>query len=117
MSIDPTAALAALKNLSSARAHRMVDGHRSSVREIIPTGILPLDHHVLGCGGLARGRIYEVHGPEACGKTSLTGHCAGAVQRAGGVAVCAHDLQEALGVIGLIDEEIRLWRRHTEKRP
>jgi len=89
MSVDVTAAIAALKNLSSARASRMAEGHRSSIRQIIPTGILPLDHHVLGCGGLAVGRIYEVHGPESCGKTSMTGHCAGVVQRAGGIAVLA----------------------------
>lgn len=89
VNIDAQAALKALTSLSSARAARMSEGHRSSVRAVIPTGILPLDHYVLGCGGLAEGRIYEIHGPESSGKTSLTGHCAGRVQHAGGVVVLA----------------------------
>jgi len=52
---------------------------------IIPTGILPLDF-ALGVGGIPRGRIIEIFGPEAGGKTTLTLHIISQVQKDGGVA-------------------------------
>ena len=51
----------------------------------IPTGILPLDV-ALGVGGLPRGRIIEIYGPEAGGKTTVTLHMIAEVQRQGGTA-------------------------------
>ncbi len=51
----------------------------------ISTGSLGLDI-ALGVGGLPRGRVIEIFGPEASGKTTLTLHCIAEVQKAGGVA-------------------------------
>ncbi len=53
--------------------------------EAIPTGSLSLDI-ALGIGGMPRGRIIEVYGPESSGKTTLTLHTIANAQRAGGVA-------------------------------
>ncbi|WP_438856360.1 recombinase RecA [Agromyces sp. M3QZ16-3] len=53
--------------------------------EIIPTGSIALDV-ALGVGGLPRGRIIEIYGPESSGKTTLTLHAIANVQRAGGIA-------------------------------
>lgn len=53
--------------------------------EVIPTGILPLDE-ALGVGGLPRGRIIEVYGPESSGKTTVTLHMIAEAQRRGGLA-------------------------------
>ena len=53
--------------------------------EVISTGILPLDL-ALGAGGLPRGRIVEIYGPEASGKTSVCLSVIAEAQKAGGVA-------------------------------
>ena len=53
--------------------------------DVIPTGSLALDI-ALGVGGLPRGRVVEVYGPEASGKTTLTLHCVANAQRMGGIA-------------------------------
>ena len=61
---------------------------------MIPTGSVALDV-ALGCGGLPRGRIIEIYGPESSGKTTLTLHAIAEAQRAGGV--CAFiDAEHAL---------------------
>ena len=52
----------------------------------IPTGALSLDA-ALGIGGLPRGRIIEIYGPEASGKTTLALHAIANAQKTGGVAV------------------------------
>src|ERR1019366_1499608 len=61
----------------------------------IPTNILLLDADVLGCGGVPKGRIVEVYGPESAGKTAICLHIAGECQRAGGVAAFV-DAEHAL---------------------
>ena len=53
--------------------------------EVIPTGSVALDV-ALGVGGLPRGRIVEIYGPESSGKTTLTLHAIANAQRAGGIA-------------------------------
>ena len=53
--------------------------------EAIPTGALTLDV-ALGIGGIPKGRIIEIFGPESSGKTTLALHCAAEAQKAGGVA-------------------------------
>ncbi|MBI4678598.1 MAG: recombinase RecA [Elusimicrobia bacterium] len=53
--------------------------------EVIPTGILSLDL-ALGVGGVPRGRILEIYGPESSGKTTLALHIAAQAQRLGGSA-------------------------------
>src|ERR1700760_1907435 len=53
--------------------------------EVIPTGSISLDV-ALGIGGLPRGRIVEIYGPESSGKTSLALHVIANAQRAGGIA-------------------------------
>lgn len=53
--------------------------------EVVPTGSIALDV-ALGIGGLPRGRIVEIYGPESSGKTTLTLHAIANAQRAGGIA-------------------------------
>jgi recombination protein RecA len=53
--------------------------------EIIPTGCLTLDY-ALGVGGLPRGRIIEIYGPESSGKTTVALHVVAEAQKMGGVA-------------------------------
>jgi len=53
--------------------------------EVIPTGCLPLDL-ALGCGGMPRGRIIEIYGPESSGKTTLALHVVAEAQKMGGTA-------------------------------
>jgi recombination protein RecA len=53
--------------------------------DIIPTGSIALDV-ALGIGGLPRGRVVEIYGPESSGKTSLALHAVANAQKAGGIA-------------------------------
>ncbi|HTJ81079.1 MAG TPA: recombinase RecA [Polyangiaceae bacterium] len=61
------------------------DDEESEQPGVIPTGSLMLDQ-ALGIGGYPRGRIVEIFGPEASGKTTLTLHAMREAQRLGGVA-------------------------------
>ncbi|MEK7447455.1 MAG: recombinase RecA [Patescibacteria group bacterium] len=62
--------------------------------QVIPTGSLSLDI-ALGVGGVPRGRVVEIYGPEASGKTTLAYHIASEAQRKGGVAAFV-DAEHAL---------------------
>ena len=53
--------------------------------QVIPTGCLDLDI-ALGVGGLPRGRVVEIYGPESSGKTTVALHCVAEAQKMGGVA-------------------------------
>ena len=53
--------------------------------ETIPTGSLSLDI-ALGLGGIPKGRIVEIYGPESSGKTTVTLHMVAEVQKRGGIA-------------------------------
>jgi recombination protein RecA len=71
-----------------------LDGSEVQPVEVIPTGSVALDV-ALGCGGLPRGRIVEIYGPESSGKTTMTLHAIAEAQKAGGV--CAFiDAEHAL---------------------
>lgn len=63
---------------------KLGDSRHTSV-EVVPTGALSLDV-ALGIGGLPRGRIIEIYGPESSGKTTLAQHVAAEVQKLGGIA-------------------------------
>ncbi len=62
--------------------------------DIIPTGSIALDI-ALGVGGIPRGRVVEIFGPESSGKTTLVQHIMAEAQRAGGVAALI-DAEHAL---------------------
>src|SRR5438093_10090892 len=53
--------------------------------EAIPTGSIALDL-ALGVGGIPRGRVTEIYGPESSGKTTLVQHIMAEAQRMGGIA-------------------------------
>ena len=63
---------------------RLGDEGRAPV-EVIPTGSIALDI-ALGIGGLPRGRVVEIYGPESSGKTSIALHVVANAQKAGGIA-------------------------------
>jgi recombination protein RecA len=63
---------------------RLGDETRAPV-EVIPTGSIALDV-ALGLGGLPRGRIVEIYGPESSGKTTVALHAVANAQKAGGIA-------------------------------
>ena len=65
--------------------------------EVIPTGCLPLDI-ALGVGGLPRGRIVEIYGPESSGKTTVALHVIAEAQKMGGTAAFI-DAEHALDPI------------------
>src|SRR5512134_951334 len=62
--------------------------------DVIPTGSLALDI-ALGVGGIPRGRITEIYGPESSGKTTLCQHIVAETQRLGGMAAYV-DMEHAL---------------------
>ncbi|NQD40322.1 recombinase RecA, partial [Glutamicibacter halophytocola] len=63
---------------------RLGDETRAPI-EVIPTGSVALDV-ALGIGGLPRGRVVEIYGPESSGKTTVALHAVASAQKAGGVA-------------------------------
>ena len=88
------AALAQIdRNFGKGAIMRMGSQERAPV-EVIPTGSVALDV-ALGIGGLPRGRIIEIYGPESSGKTTLTLHAIANAQRAGGIAAFV-DAEHAL---------------------
>lgn len=72
------------KSFGKGSAMRLGDRPEQNV-EVIPTGSLALDL-ALGIGGLPRGRIVEIYGPESSGKTTLALHVVANAQKKGGVA-------------------------------
>ena len=72
------------KSFGKGSAMRLGDKPEQNV-EVIPTGSLALDL-ALGIGGLPKGRIVEIYGPESSGKTTLALHVVANAQKNGGVA-------------------------------
>ena len=73
------------KDFGKGAIMRLGDAKANMDIEVIPTGILPLDI-ALGVGGIPRGRIIEVFGPESSGKTTVTLHMIAEAQKQGGIA-------------------------------
>lgn len=72
------------KQFGKGSVMRLGDDSRPPVK-VIPTGALALDV-ALGIGGLPRGRIIEIYGPESSGKTTVALHAVASAQKAGGNA-------------------------------
>jgi recombination protein RecA len=77
------AAISAIEKQFGKGAIMPLDGSQVTEIEVIPTGSLTLDV-ALGVGGLPRGRVVEIYGPESSGKTTLTLHAIAQAQRRGG---------------------------------
>lgn len=88
------------KNFGSGTVMRLGDDSIRNV-EVIPTGSIGLDY-ALGVGGIPRGRITEIFGPESSGKTTLAIHIIAEAQKRGGI--CA-----------IIDAEHAFDRFYAEK--
>ncbi|MEA3223984.1 MAG: recombinase RecA [Thermodesulfobacteriota bacterium] len=64
---------------------------------VISTGSLLLDYDALSIGGIPRGRVTEIYGPESSGKTTLSLHCIASAQAKGGIAAFV-DAEHALDI-------------------
>jgi len=82
------------KQFGKGSVMRLGDGNAAYDVEAVSTGSLGLDI-ALGIGGLPRGRVVEIYGPESSGKTTLTLQVIAEVQRAGGTAAFV-DAEHAL---------------------
>ena len=72
-------------------------GDKTTVNvDAIPTGALSLDV-ALGIGGIPRGRIIEIYGPESSGKTTLAQHIVAECQKKGGIAAFV-DAEQPYGI-------------------
>jgi recombination protein RecA len=77
---------------------KMIQKLGDKVNQPIPslsTNLPSVDNHVISCGGIPRGRVVEIFGPESSGKTAFCLHLIGNVQKAGGVAAFV-DAEHAL---------------------
>ena len=72
------------RQFGSGSIMRLGDEARAPI-EVIPTGAIALDV-ALGIGGLPRGRVVEIYGPEGSGKTTVALHALANAQKAGGIA-------------------------------
>ena len=72
------------KQFGKGAIMRLGDAAKMNI-DVIPTGILSLDI-ALGVGGIPRGRIIEIYGPESSGKTTVTLHIVAEAQKMGGTA-------------------------------
>jgi recombination protein RecA len=77
------AAILAIEKQFGKGAIMPLDGSQVTEIDVVPTGSLSLDL-ALGVGGLPRGRVVEIYGPESSGKTTLTLHAIAQAQRRGG---------------------------------
>jgi recombination protein RecA len=73
------------KNFGKGSIMKLGEGNIQKDIEVIPTGALALDL-ALGLGGLPKGRIIEIYGPESSGKTTLVQHIIAEAQKMGGTA-------------------------------
>ena len=87
-------ALARIEKSYGKGAIMNMDGTNKVKVDVIPTGCLAIDQ-ALGIGGVPRGRIVEIYGPESSGKTTLALHIAAEAQKLGGI-VAFIDAEHAL---------------------
>ena len=73
------------KDFGKGSVMKLGDAASKMQVEVIPTGSLQLDF-ALGVGGLPKGRIIEIYGPESSGKTTVALHCVAEAQKMGGTA-------------------------------
>ena len=85
------------KEFGKGSIMRLGDGARVENIEVIPTGSLSLDI-ALGIGGVPRGRVIEIYGPESSGKTTLALNIVAEAQKLGGVAAFI-DAEHALDIV------------------
>jgi protein RecA len=103
------------KQFGKGSVMRMGDSVSMGI-ESIPTGALSLDL-ALGIGGLPRGRVVEIFGPESSGKSTLAMHCVAEAQRNGGI--CAYiDAEHAMdpvyaGAIGVNVDDLLISQPDT----
>jgi len=95
MKIIEDAILSIEKTYGKGSIMKLGDGIVADI-EAIPTGALSLDY-ALGIGGIPRGRVTEVYGPESSGKTTLCLHVIAEAQKMGGLAAFI-DAEHALDV-------------------
>lgn len=89
-----TAVGAIKKQFGDCAIMSLGDKHSAGAVSVIPTGALALDI-ALGIGGVPRGRVVEIYGPESSGKTTLATHIVANAQKAGGLAAYI-DVEHAL---------------------
>ncbi len=85
------------KEFGKGSIMRLGDESRADSIDVISTGSLSLDI-ALGVGGIPRGRVIEIYGPESSGKTTLALHIVAEAQKIGGAAAFV-DAEHALDVI------------------
>ncbi|BBF42774.1 RecA protein [Lachnospiraceae bacterium KM106-2] len=73
------------KDFGKGAIMRLGDKNAFGEVEVVPTGSLSLDI-ALGLGGIPRGRVIEIYGPESSGKTTVSLHMVAEVQKQGGIA-------------------------------
>src|SRR5574341_68796 len=113
------AALAQIEKQYGKGSIMKMDAEAVKGIEVVSTGSLGLDL-ALGVGGLPRGRVVEIYGPESSGKTTLTLQVIAEVQKAGGTAAFI-DAENALdvgyaGKLGVKTEELLISQPDTGAR-
>lgn len=73
------------KSYGKGSVMKLGDSNKDMTVQAVPTGSLSLDV-ALGIGGLPKGRIVEIYGPESSGKTTVALHCVAEIQKRGGIA-------------------------------
>ena len=73
------------KDFGKGTVMKLGDAKANVAVETVPTGSLSLDL-ALGLGGVPKGRVIEIYGPESSGKTTVTLHMIAEVQKRGGIA-------------------------------
>ena len=74
------------KSYGKGSVMKLGDSRANMNIETVPTGSLSLDI-ALGLGGVPKGRVIEIYGPESSGKTTVALHMVAEVQKRGGIAI------------------------------